>query len=161
MLQPIYLSVPVVLIQDEDSIPAKTTALPPRVPTGCTEQQGRHLPVDFDSCFSEAVTVAAAAELDAHNLPVVALPSLPFGPTPEHLPMMTAVGTARRGGPSRTGCSVARPPFVLSRMHTWRRQPSCRKHLHDMDSGHWKVRGAKRPLGGRIGSWVRTRLPPC
>ena len=30
------------------------------VPTGCMEQQGPHLPVDFDTWFAEALCVAAA-----------------------------------------------------------------------------------------------------
>lgn len=55
------------------------------VPTGCTEQQGPHLPVDFDIWFTEHVILAASekAELDfgIHSL---VLPVIPFGPTPEH-----------------------------------------------------------------------------
>lgn len=55
------------------------------VPTGCTEQQGPHLPVDFDTWFVEHVTLAAS-EKAAHNLGInsVVLPVIPFGPTPEH-----------------------------------------------------------------------------
>jgi creatinine amidohydrolase len=55
------------------------------VPTGCTEQQGPHLPVDFDTWFVERVTLAASekAERDFGVLSVV-LPATPFGPTPEH-----------------------------------------------------------------------------
>jgi len=55
------------------------------VPTGCTEQQGPHLPVDFDTWFVEQVCLAASekAERDfgVHSL---VLPVMPFGPTPEH-----------------------------------------------------------------------------
>lgn len=55
------------------------------VPTGCTEQQGPHLPVDFDTWFAETVCLAAAEraakEYDVHAL---VLPAMPFGPTPEH-----------------------------------------------------------------------------
>jgi len=55
------------------------------IPTGCTEQQGPHLPVDFDTWFVEQVTLAASekAERDLGVLSVV-LPAMPFGPTPEH-----------------------------------------------------------------------------
>lgn len=55
------------------------------VPTGCTEQQGPHLTVDFDTWFVEQVTVAASekAERDFGVFSVV-LPAIPFGPTPEH-----------------------------------------------------------------------------
>ena len=53
------------------------------LPTGCTEQQGPHLTVDFDSWFAEALMVSAAERV-ADRLSVVVLPALPFGPTPEH-----------------------------------------------------------------------------
>jgi creatinine amidohydrolase len=55
------------------------------VPTGCTEQQGPHLTVDYDTWFVEQVTLAASekAECDFGVLSVV-LPAIPFGPTPEH-----------------------------------------------------------------------------
>lgn len=51
--------------------------------TGCTEQQGPHLPVDFDSWFSETLLVEAASRL-TNETRVVVLPTVPFGPTPEH-----------------------------------------------------------------------------
>jgi creatinine amidohydrolase len=55
------------------------------VPLGCTEQQGPHLPVDFDTWFSGAVTTAAACQAEAeYGLHVLVLPVLPLGPTPEH-----------------------------------------------------------------------------
>lgn len=55
------------------------------VPTGCTEQQGPHLPVDFDTWFAETLMLAAV-ERAAHHYGVHALvlPAMPFGPTPEH-----------------------------------------------------------------------------
>lgn len=52
------------------------------VPTGCTEQQGPHLGVGFDSWFAEEICVAAAERLERPL--VLVLPALPFGPTPEH-----------------------------------------------------------------------------
>src|SRR5258708_16360085 len=55
------------------------------VPVGCTEQQGPHLPVDFDSWFAEALVAAAAGQAEEeHGLRVLVLPVLPLGPTPEH-----------------------------------------------------------------------------
>ena len=55
------------------------------VPTGCTEQQGPHLPVDTDTWFAETVCLAAADQARAsYTLDVLVLPALPFGPTPEH-----------------------------------------------------------------------------
>jgi creatinine amidohydrolase len=53
------------------------------VPTGCTEQQGPHLPVDNDTWFAESLAVAAAEQV-APDVTAVVLPALPFGPTPEH-----------------------------------------------------------------------------
>jgi len=55
------------------------------VPTGCTEQQGPHLPVSFDTWLVETITRAAADETERrYGLHVLVLPALPFGPTPEH-----------------------------------------------------------------------------
>jgi creatinine amidohydrolase len=55
------------------------------VPTGSIEQQGPHLPVDFDTWLVETLTLAAAEQAardyDVHAL---VLPAIPFGPTPEH-----------------------------------------------------------------------------
>ena len=53
------------------------------LPTGCTEQQGPHLAVDFDTWFPEAL-LAEAADHVAPEIEVIVLPALPFGPTPEH-----------------------------------------------------------------------------
>ncbi len=55
------------------------------IPTGCTEQQGPHLPVDFDTWFAETL-MAAAAERVAQDeaIQALVLPAMPFGPTPEH-----------------------------------------------------------------------------
>ena len=55
------------------------------VPTGCTEQQGPHLPVDVDTWFADTIA-RAAAEKAAHDyaVPALVLPTMPFGPTPEH-----------------------------------------------------------------------------
>jgi len=55
------------------------------LPTGCTEQQGPHLPVDTDTWFAETLCLAAADHAGAqYGLDVLVLPPLPFGPTPEH-----------------------------------------------------------------------------
>lgn len=55
------------------------------IPTGCTEQQGPHLPVDFDTWFAyELCTHASDQALADYRIPSVVLPALPFGPTPEH-----------------------------------------------------------------------------
>ena len=55
------------------------------VPTGCTEQQGPHLPVDFDTWFAENLC-SAASDRAARDYQVqsLVLPTFPFGPTPEH-----------------------------------------------------------------------------
>ncbi|MDE3260179.1 MAG: creatininase family protein [Gemmatimonadota bacterium] len=55
------------------------------VPTGCTEQQGPHLPVDFDTWFAETVAIEAAQHAAcAYGVKAIVLPAMPFGPTPEH-----------------------------------------------------------------------------
>ena len=51
------------------------------LPTGCTEQQGPHLPVGFDTWFAHALSVAAAEKLAATTKnKAVVLPAPPFGP---------------------------------------------------------------------------------
>ena len=54
------------------------------VPTGCTEQQGPHLPVDFDTWFAETLILAASDRAAQQDVNALVLPALPFGPTPEH-----------------------------------------------------------------------------
>lgn len=54
------------------------------VPFGCTEQQSVHLPVDFDTWFAAALTAEAAERRDAAGRATLVLPTIPFGPTPEH-----------------------------------------------------------------------------
>ena len=55
------------------------------VPTGCTEQQGPHLPVGFDTWQVEAKVLAAAERAARERgLKALVLPTMPFGPTPEH-----------------------------------------------------------------------------
>ena len=55
------------------------------IPTGCTEQQGLHLPVDFDTWFAETLMVAAAEKaMQDYSVQALVLPTIPFGPTPEH-----------------------------------------------------------------------------
>jgi creatinine amidohydrolase len=54
------------------------------IPTGCTEQQGPHLSVDFDTWFPETLLVAASEQLSQEGIGAVVLPAMPFGPTPEH-----------------------------------------------------------------------------
>ncbi len=55
------------------------------VPTGCTEQQGPHLPVDFDTWFVEQVTLSASEKATSdYGVRSLVLPVIPFGPTPEH-----------------------------------------------------------------------------
>ena len=55
------------------------------VPTGCTEQQGPHLPVDFDTWLAETVCLTAVQQAaEKYGVKALVLPALPFGPTPEH-----------------------------------------------------------------------------
>ena len=55
------------------------------IPTGCTEQQGIHLPVDFDTWFVGNLCKSASSSAKSHfNTNSLVLPTMPFGPTPEH-----------------------------------------------------------------------------
>ena len=55
------------------------------IPTGCTEQQALHLPVDFDTWFVEHLCNAASDRASRdHGVDSLVLPAIPFGPTPEH-----------------------------------------------------------------------------
>lgn len=54
------------------------------VPTGCTEQQGPHLGVGFDTWFAAELCEAAAECLAESGVLAFVLPTLPFGPAPEH-----------------------------------------------------------------------------
>jgi len=55
------------------------------VPLGCTEQQGPHLGVGFDTWFAEELCLAAADRTrETLGVDSIVLPVLPFGPTPEH-----------------------------------------------------------------------------
>ncbi len=55
------------------------------VPTGCTEQQGPHLSVDFDTWFAETFMNAVSEYAKEHyGVCSLVLPALPYGPTPEH-----------------------------------------------------------------------------
>ncbi|MDH5607175.1 MAG: creatininase family protein [Anaerolineae bacterium] len=55
------------------------------IPTGCTEQQGPHLPVDFDTWFITQLSLAASEYADReYGIKTLVLPVIPFGPTPEH-----------------------------------------------------------------------------
>jgi creatinine amidohydrolase len=55
------------------------------IPLGCTEQQGPHMTVGFDTTIVSALCRDVSARLDADGLPTLVMPSLPFGPTPEHV----------------------------------------------------------------------------
>lgn len=56
------------------------------IPTGCTEQQGIHLPVDFDTWFvGKLCNSASSLATEKFKVDSLVLPTMPFGPTPEHL----------------------------------------------------------------------------
>ena len=55
------------------------------LPAGCTEQQGPHLTVDWDTWFAERVCLDASERAQrVYRVHSLVLPALPFGPTPEH-----------------------------------------------------------------------------
>ena len=56
------------------------------IPLGCTEQQGPHLPTDFDTWMIARLCEDIAESLQSdHGELVLVMPALPFGPTPEHV----------------------------------------------------------------------------
>ncbi|MCL6602408.1 MAG: creatininase family protein [Paenibacillus sp.] len=56
------------------------------IPTGCTEQQGPHATVDFDTWFAEELMNEVSEELfSKYGIKSLVLPAVPFGPTPEHI----------------------------------------------------------------------------
>lgn len=55
------------------------------LPTGCTEQQGPHLPVDVDSFLITSFLSEAANLAWQEGIEVYVLPALPYGPAEEHM----------------------------------------------------------------------------
>jgi creatinine amidohydrolase len=56
------------------------------IPLGCTEQQGPHLPTDFDTWMITRLCGDIADMLEGERGQLIlVLPTLPFGPTPEHV----------------------------------------------------------------------------
>ena len=55
------------------------------LPTGCTEQQGPHLPVDVDSFLITTFVSEAARLAQQEDIKVYVLPTLPYGPAEEHM----------------------------------------------------------------------------
>lgn len=55
------------------------------IPTGCTEQQGPHCTVDFDIWLATELSIEAAELAEQkYGVKSLVLPTIPFGPTPEH-----------------------------------------------------------------------------
>ncbi len=55
------------------------------IPLGCTEQQGPHLPTDFDAWMITKLCEAISEALrERHGVTTLVMPTMPFGPTPEH-----------------------------------------------------------------------------
>ena len=55
------------------------------LPTGCTEQQGPHLPVDTDTYLVTLFVSDAARRARAEGIAAYLLPPLPYGPAEEHM----------------------------------------------------------------------------
>lgn len=56
------------------------------LPTGCTEQQGPHLTVDFDVWFAQELMEEVSEQaFKKHGLKIVVAPTLPFGTAFEHV----------------------------------------------------------------------------
>lgn len=61
------------------------------LPTGCTEQQGPHLPIDVDSFLITAFVSEAARLAQQEGIKVYVLPTLPYGPAEEHMAFPGAI----------------------------------------------------------------------
>lgn len=55
------------------------------LPTGCTEQQGPHLPLEGDTFLVSLFLSEAAQQARAEGIVVYLLPALPYGPAEEHM----------------------------------------------------------------------------
>jgi len=55
------------------------------LPTGCTEQQGPHLPLDTDTYLVTLFLSEATRRARAEGIPTFLLPALPYGPAEEHM----------------------------------------------------------------------------
>lgn len=55
------------------------------LPTGCTEQQGPHLPIDADTFLVALFLGEAARRARAEGIVAYVLPALPYGPAEEHM----------------------------------------------------------------------------
>lgn len=56
------------------------------IPTGCTEQQGPHLTVDFDTWFSfELMKECSEQAYKRYNIKTMVAPIIPFGTASEHI----------------------------------------------------------------------------
>ena len=55
------------------------------LPTGCTEQQGPHLPLDVDTYLVTLFLSEAAQAAREEGIAVYLLPPLPYGPAEEHM----------------------------------------------------------------------------
>jgi creatinine amidohydrolase len=64
------------------------------LPTGCTEQQGPHLPVDVDSFLITAFFSEAAKLAWREGIRVYVLPALPYGPAEEHMSFAGTISIA-------------------------------------------------------------------
>ncbi len=55
------------------------------LPTGCTEQQGPHLPIDGDTFLVTLFVEEAARRARDEGIVAYVLPALPYGPSEEHM----------------------------------------------------------------------------
>jgi len=95
------------------------------VPTGCTEQQGPHLPVDFDAWLVEQLCVAAAEmAVVRYDVCSLVMPTLPFGPTHRRLrARWSSLALARWRAGHGVGALVCRERWPMRLAHA-RRSPA-------------------------------------
>ena len=103
------------------------------VPLGCTEQHGLHLPTDTDTYQVERLAVEGArAAAVRHGIAVVVLPTLPYGPTAEHVGLIGAIDL-----PSEVYVAV-----IKSIVRSVIDNGFCRIGVLSGCGGHWVVPGA-------------------
>lgn len=103
------------------------------IPLGCTEQHAHHLPTDTDTYQVERLAVGGAAEaLERHGIESLVLPTLPYGPTAEHVGFVGAIDL-----PSEVYVSV-----VKSLVRSVIENGFTRIGVLTGCGGHWVVPGA-------------------
>lgn len=122
------------------------------LPTGCTEQQGPHLPVDVDSFLITSFVSEAAKLAWQEGIRVYVLPALPYGPAEEHMAFAGTISIA-----AETHARLVRDILESLIEHGFRRlvvAEGCRGH--QLYHACLEVRARARQQGTKVQVW---RIP--